>query len=68
MKAADLLAWQAKHGLSQVAAARRLAAPVPTYRHWLYEQRRIPPNIELLCKYIDCFGFLGDESVRNDCD
>lgn len=59
MSAADLLAWQERLGLSQVEAARQLATPVPTYRHWLGARRRIPDNVELLCKYVERFGFIG---------
>lgn len=56
MSAADLHAWQDGLGLSQVEAARMTKTPVPTYRHYLAGRRRIPPNFELLCRYVEKFG------------
>lgn len=62
MTPSELEAWQKRLGYSQVEAARRLATPVPTYRHWLGGRRRIPDNVALLCRYIEKFGSLVDES------
>jgi transcriptional regulator with XRE-family HTH domain len=60
MSAADLLAWQERLGFSQVEAAKQTKTPVPTYRHYLSGRRRIPPNFELLCRYVEKFGPIDD--------
>jgi predicted transcriptional regulator len=56
MTSDELQAWQDRFGISQVEAARRTKTPVPTYRHYLSGRRRIPPNFELLCHYVEKFG------------
>ena len=56
MTSADLAAWQARLGLSQVEAAQRLNMPAQTYRNLLKGRRHaesLPGAIALLCQYIE---------------
>jgi hypothetical protein len=56
MNAADLAAWQARLGLSQVEAAAKLQMPVQSYRNILKGRRHaegLPDAIALLCQFIE---------------
>lgn len=60
MTADQLHAWQARHGLSQVAAARFCKVPVQTYRNWVRGRIDVPGPIERLTWYVDRFGLLAE--------
>jgi hypothetical protein len=66
MNAADLAAWQARLGLSQVEAAEKLRMPVQTYRNILKGRRHadgLPDAIALLCQLIEESGRGGSSPV-----
>jgi DNA-binding transcriptional regulator YiaG len=57
-RAAALAAWQTRHGLTQVAAAKALGIPVQTYRNWIKGRYPVSPMAEKLCGYIDRGGLI----------
>jgi hypothetical protein len=59
-RAAALTAWQARHGLTQVAAAKALGIPVQTYRNWIKSRYPVSPLAQKLCAYIDRGGLIND--------
>lgn len=61
MDASELEAWQARHGLSQVAAARFCKVPVQTYRNWVRGRYEVPGLVERLTWYVDRFGLPTEE-------
>jgi hypothetical protein len=52
MSAAELEAWRERHGLSKMAAARKLGLDVRQIYHYL-AGRRISKTVALLCQAID---------------
>jgi Predicted transcriptional regulator len=62
MTSYQLIAWQERLDLSQVAAARLLNVPPQTYRNWIYGRTEVPRTVTKLCAYVERFGPLEDEA------
>lgn len=53
MRAAELLAWRERLGLTQAGAAEALKTPLGTYRHWEQGARRVPGVAEVACNLLE---------------
>lgn len=54
-----LQAWQDRHGLSQIAAARVCNVPPGTYRNWLKGRAEVPGSVEELTRQVDRAATVG---------
>lgn len=54
--AQEIKDWQSRLGVTQLAAAKLLAAPAQTYRNWITGRRLAPSYVRVLCFYVEKYG------------